>query len=88
MPTTSYKGIVKGGTVLLEEDARLPEGTGVIVTPMQPRPGSAEAIMAALAESPPVSHEDVEELRRLIKEGRRPARHDNPLTRGRSKRRK
>lgn len=76
----------KGGSVLLEEAPQPPDGAGVIASPMEPPPGSAQAIRAALAESPPVSHEDVQELLRLIEESKRPVRHDNPLTRGRRKR--
>lgn len=89
--SASYKGVVKGNTVLLEKATELPDGTEVLVTPLEMVKGSPQAVLAALKASPPVSHEDVVELLRLIEEGKRPVRYDNPLTRhkrkGRGKRR-
>jgi hypothetical protein len=81
MSVTSCKGIIRGRKVVLEEGADLPDGTGVLVTPLELVKGSPQAILAALDASPPVSHEDVEELLRLIEQGKRPVRYDNPLTR-------
>jgi hypothetical protein len=31
----TYKGIVRGGMIVLPEDVRLPEGTEVVVSPVQ-----------------------------------------------------
>ncbi len=73
MLTTSYKGVVRGKTVILDEDADLPEGTGVMVTPMSPPKGSPQAILEVLKSFTPASHEAAEELRRHIREGKRPA---------------
>ena len=81
MSVASCKGIVRGKSVVLDEDADLPEGMGVLVTPLPPAKGSPRAILAALKASPPVSHEAAEELRRLIREGKRPARFDDPFSR-------
>ena len=81
MSAASYKGIVRGKAVVLEDDVDLPEGTGVLVTPLPPRKGSPQAVLEGLRASPPVSHEAAEELRRRIREGKRPARFEDPLSR-------
>ena len=81
MLTTSYKGTVRGKTVVLDGDADLPDGTGVLVTPLPPPKGSPQAILEALRAFPPASHEAAEELRRLIREGKRPARFEDPFSR-------
>jgi len=80
-----YKGIVRGKAVMLEEPADLPEGTEVIVTPLEAVRGSPQAVLAAMDAPPHVQPEDVEELRRLIEEGKRPVRFDNPLARKRKR---
>jgi len=67
MSVASFRGMVRGGSVVLDEGASLPEGMGVLVTPLPPAKGSPRAILAALKACPPVSHEAAEELRRLIK---------------------
>ena len=81
MAVVGYRGIVRGKTVVLGDEADLPEGTGVLVTPLPPTKGSPQAILAALEASPAVSHEAAEELRRLIREGKRPARFEDPFSR-------
>lgn len=88
MTTESYRGIVRGSTVLLEKAPEVPDGTEVLVTPLETPQSSPQAVLAALKASPPVSHEDVMELLKLIEEGKRPVRHDNPLTRRRRPRRR
>ncbi|MBM4039463.1 MAG: hypothetical protein FJ290_13205 [Planctomycetes bacterium] len=82
MATTCCKGIVRGRTVILKGRPKLREGTEVVVTPVEHPIGSPQAVLEALRESPPVRHQDVVELLRLIDEGKRPVRYDNPLTRG------
>jgi len=82
MSVVCHKGVVRGKTVLLGDEADLPEGTGVLVTPLPPTKGSPQAILGAIETSRPVSHEAAEELRRLIREGKRPARFDDPFSRG------
>jgi len=79
MQDTPYTGVVKGRQITLDKKARLPEGTRVLVTPMENIKGSPQAILAALKASPPVSHEDVQELLRLIDDGKRPVRYENPF---------
>ncbi len=81
MSVVGYRGVVRGRTVLLGAEAELPEGTGVLVTPLAARKGSPHAVLAALEASPPVSHEAAEDLRRLIREGKRPARFEDPFSR-------
>ena len=80
-----YKGIVRGKAVVLQEPVDLPEGTEVIVTPLEATMGSPQAVLAAMDAPPHVKPEDVEELRRLIEEGKRPVRFDNPLARKRKR---
>jgi len=80
-----YKGIVRGKAVMLQEPVDLPEGTEVIVTPLAAAQGSPQAVLVAMDAPPHVQPEDVEELRRLIEEGKRPVRFDNPLERKRKR---
>ncbi len=81
MAQPSYKGMVQSGTIVLDDDVDLPDGTGVIVTPVEPVKGSREAVLAAVNAPPHLRPGDVAELMRLIEEGKRPVRYDNPLTR-------
>jgi hypothetical protein len=85
MSAASYKGIVKGNTVILEKEPELPDGTEVLVTPLEMIKGSPQAILAAAKASPRLKPGDVEELLQLIEEGKRPVRSDNPLTRHKRK---
>lgn len=55
------------------------EGTEVVVTPIAPERGTAAAFLAAMASAPPVPAEWVEELMRIIEEGKMPASYENPL---------
>ena len=66
MAHATYKGTVRGGAVILDGDADLPEGTGVVVTPVDPIKGSPQAVLAAVLAPPHLKHEDVVELMRLI----------------------
>jgi hypothetical protein len=72
MATTAYRGVVRGGVVLLDKDSILTEGTQVLVTPLAGAPGSSAAILAAMDNAPKVPVEWVDELEKLIGEGRRP----------------
>jgi len=80
MAVAQYRGVVKGRNVVLEEDPGLPDGTGVIVTPVRPVKGSPKALLAALKKSHGISRETGDELRRLIKEGKQPVRFEDPLS--------
>ena len=88
MQETTYTGVVKRGQIALDKKARLPDGTKVLVTPMENVKVSPQAILAALKASPPVNHEDVQELLRLIDEGKRPVRYENPFAKPRRRGRK
>jgi hypothetical protein len=85
MAKTAYKGIVKGKTIVLEEVADLPEGAEVLVTPLEAEKGSPQAVLAAMDAPPHVKPEDVDELMRLIEEGKRPVRYESPLMRKRKR---
>lgn len=80
MAKSTYRGIVKGGTIVVEEAADLPEGTEVLVTSLDARRGSPQAVLRAMEDQPHVTPEDVDELMRLIQEGKRPVRYQNPFT--------
>jgi hypothetical protein len=79
MQTASYRGVVRGRTIVLANGSELPEGTEVVVTVADDAPGSPAAILRALCEAPQVDHDAVEELRRLIECGRQPMNYANPL---------
>jgi hypothetical protein len=81
MANVGYKGVVRGKTVVLGDEADLPEGTGVLVTPLPSAKGSPQAILAALETSPAASHEAAEEFRRLIRDGKHLARFEDPFSR-------
>ncbi|HVK15759.1 MAG TPA: hypothetical protein VM533_02360 [Fimbriiglobus sp.] len=72
MPSGAYQGVVRGGVVVLREQAPLAEGAEVLVTPVGGPPGSPAAVLAALEASPPVPAGWVDELEQLIAQGRRP----------------
>ena len=79
MPPSTFQGVVRGGSVVLDKGAKLRDGTRVVVTPVDQERGSPGAILAALAETPRVNPEDVDELERLIEAGKRPLSKHNPL---------
>ena len=78
MRTAVYRGVVRGGkVVLIADDPPLMEGTEVLVTPVAGTPGMPAAVLAAAEGSPRVPSAWVDELEQLIAEGRRPpTRHD------------
>ena len=68
MTNEAYRGVVRGGmVVLLEADKPLTEGTEVLVTPVARTPGSPEVVLAAVATAPQVPAEWVDELEQLIR---------------------
>jgi hypothetical protein len=80
MTNGGYRGVVRGGmVVLLEEGTPLTEGTEVLVTPLASTPGSPAAVLAAVATAPPVPAGWVDELEQLIAQGRRPPTHEHPF---------
>ncbi len=80
----TYKGIVKGNVIQLEEQVALPEGTEVEVVvkkrqeageAAQGSPkGSPQALLAVFDTPPHCAPEDVDTLLRAIEEGKRPVR--------------
>ena len=80
MANETYRGVVRGGmVVLLEKDSPLSEGTEVLVTPVDTAPGTAAAVLAAVAAPPHVPVEWVDELESLIAAGRRPPTDKDPF---------
>lgn len=82
-PIMTYRGVVKGKTIELEHALPFPEGQAIQVTVEAerdtPRPGSAEAVRKFLRESTPVDRQDVEEMERLIEEGKLPVKSGGPF---------
>jgi len=72
MPATTYRGVVRGGVVLLEKETSLTDGTAVLVTPVAGPLADGADVIAALEKAPKVPAEWVDELEHLIAEGNRP----------------
>ena len=80
MTNEAYRGVVRGGmVVLLEADPPLTEGTEVLLTPVARTPGSPAAVLAAVATAPQVPAGWVDELEQLIAQGRRPPMRKDPF---------
>ena len=72
MKQESYRGVVRGQTiVLLEKPVALADGTEVLVMPLPPDPGTPAAVLAAMEAEPHLTQEDFEELEKAIAQGRR-----------------
>ena len=69
MSIPSYRGVVRGGAVVLDGDVDLPDGTGVVVILDPGGAGRAEAVLAAAKAPPHVSPEDTAAFLRGIEEG-------------------
>jgi hypothetical protein len=68
MTTKTYRGVVRGGQIVLDSGAHLGEGTEVVVTPIAKKAGSAAAVIAAVDAAPSVPSAWVDELESLIAE--------------------
>ena len=68
MTTKRYRGVVRGGHIVLDSGAHLGEGTEVVVTPITGQPGSPAAVIAAVDAAPSVPSAWVDELESLIAE--------------------
>lgn len=72
----NYKGIAKGKTIELDEPLPYPEGqpVSVLVEPLdeQPQLSMAAAIRQIMHEPPHINWDYVDELERVIQEGRLP----------------
>ncbi|MGE0710594.1 MAG: hypothetical protein AB7N76_27375 [Planctomycetota bacterium] len=75
----TFRGVVRGGGVVLEQGVGLPDGTPVLVTVDSAARGTPQAVLAAMAEPPGVSSEDVAELLQEIDRGKRPVQFGSPL---------
>jgi hypothetical protein len=78
MTNPVYRGVVRGGVVVIEADAPpMSEGTEVLITPTADPRRSPAAVLAAVEAPPSVPAAWVDELDQLITRGRRPpTRHD------------
>jgi hypothetical protein len=76
MNNVTYRGVVKGKTIELDEPLPYPEGQPVTVSvePVSPAfaLGSPAAILDAMRRLPHLRAEDVDELERAINEGKLP----------------
>jgi hypothetical protein len=79
----AYKGVVRGGNVVFDRPAALPEGAEVVVTEIEAKRGSPQTVLAVVDAPPHVDPKDVDTLMRLIEKGKRRIRYANPLTRKR-----
>lgn len=74
----TYKGVAKGKIIELEEALPYSDGQAVSVSveALNPelQPGSAAAILKVMRSLPDLNPDDVEELERLIRQGRLPVR--------------
>lgn len=83
MTTASYHGVVRGGTIQLQDAGPLPDGTEVVVTPADSASesrGNPAALLAALKAAPAVPCEWVDELDAMIEQGQRPPARPNLFT--------
>ena len=74
----TYKGVAKGRIIELEEALPYSDGQAVSVSveALHPdlQPGSAAAILKVMRGLPDLNPDDVDELERLIRQGRLPVR--------------
>lgn len=65
---------------MFDRPAELPEGAEVLVTELEAKKGSPQAVLAVVNALPHVNPKDVDTLMRLIDRGKRRVRYANPLT--------
>jgi hypothetical protein len=74
----TYKGVAKGKIIELEETLPYSDGQAVSVSveALRPdlQPGSAPAILKVMRRLPDLNPDDIDELERLIRQGRLPVR--------------
>jgi hypothetical protein len=74
----TYKGVAKGKIIELEEALPYSDGQAVSVSveALHPdlQPGSAAAILRVMRSLPDLNPDDIDELERLIRQGRLPVR--------------
>lgn len=84
---TTYKGVATGRLVRLQSGVSLPKGTNVTVLVEKSSKGSPAAVLEALRHLPRLKPRDVDELDRVIEEGKQPVRAEGIFDRPRSRRR-
>ena len=75
----TYHGKVEGRTIQLDDDVKLPRGTEVVVTLRVARKGTPASVLAAAAEEPHISADDVNELLAVIRAHKKPASYEDPF---------
>lgn len=68
----TLRGHVTNGVVVLQEGHSIPEGTLVEVTPLLLKPGDPATVIAAMRSAPTIPPDWVDDLERLIAEGKNP----------------
>lgn len=79
MNRLAYKGLVKGGSVVLKDAHDLPEGAEGLVARLEVMKGSPQAVLAAMDAPPHLKPEVVDDLIQQIEQRKRPIRYENPL---------
>lgn len=83
----TYRGVAKGRTIELEDALPFPEGQPLTVSVEEaedsPQLGSAALVSKAVREPPHVDEADVDEMERLIAEGKLPVKQDGVFGNGR-----
>lgn len=77
----TFKGVVKGGAVVLDDGVALPDGTQVVVTVEPSGAGSPLGLLTVMAQAPRLAEEDVAALVQEIERGKRPIQCGSPLDR-------
>jgi hypothetical protein len=81
MATTTYRGVIRDGRVVLHDPREpLADGTEVLVTPVADAVGSPAAVLAAVENAPHVPAAWVDELEQVIAHGRRPPARPEPFS--------
>jgi hypothetical protein len=84
---TSYKGVAQGRVIHLKGGVSLPKGTAVNVLVAEPTKGSPAGVLEAMRRLPDLKPGDVDELERMIEQGKRPVRAEGIFDRRRERRR-
>jgi hypothetical protein len=80
MPHKTYRGTVRNQMIVLSDGpSAIPDGTEVLVTPIDCARGSSAAILAVMDSEPHIPPEWVDELEAHIAEGQRPPSAERPF---------
>ncbi len=75
-------GIVRNGTLVLETDSSLPDGTRVLITPLESAIGSPQAILQVIESTPSILSGDVDLLDDVITKERKMPNYSDPFETG------